>query len=75
MPEPRVSLEVEDADHDLPLGVVAGQGEGPGVGQHGSPGHADPQYTPVLSEERKPLIIRTVRRGGDVVTCWVVYST
>ena len=52
VPEPRVSLEVQDTDHDLALGVVAGEGEGPGVGQHGGPGHADPQYTPVLRRRK-----------------------
>ena len=52
VPESRISLEVEDADHDLALGVVAGEGEGPGVSQHGRPGDADSQYTPVLSREK-----------------------
>ena len=51
VPEPDIPLEVEHADHDLSLGVVAGEGEGPGVGQHGRPGDADSQYTPVLSRE------------------------
>ena len=48
VPQPHVPLEVQDADHDLALGVVAGQGEGPGVGEHGGPAHTHAQHTPVL---------------------------
>ena len=48
VPEPDVPLEVEDADHDLALGVVAGECESAGVGEHGCPGDADPQHTAVL---------------------------
>ena len=48
VPQPHVPLEVQDADHDLSLGVVAGQGEGTGVGQHGGPADTDPQHTAVL---------------------------
>ena len=35
VPEADFAFKVEDAHHDLALGVVAGRGEGSGVAQHG----------------------------------------
>ena len=61
VPQSHVPLEVQDADHDLALGVVAGQGEGPGVGEHGGPAHADPQHAAVL-------LGRVLHIGGRVVS-------
>ena len=60
VPEPDIPLEVEHADHDLALGVVAGEGERPGVGEHGRPADADPQHTAVL-------LGRVLYIGGGVV--------
>ena len=47
MPEPDLALEVEHADHDFALGVVAGRGQRASVGQHGRAGHGHAQHAAV----------------------------
>ena len=48
MPEADLALEVQHAHHDLALGVVARHRQGPGVGEHGAPGHGHAEDAAVL---------------------------
>jgi hypothetical protein len=49
MPEPDLALEVDDADHDLSLGVVARHGGGAAVAQHGGACVRHSHHAPVLT--------------------------
>ena len=63
VPEAGLALEVEDADHDLALGVVASQGQSAGVREHGVACHADAQHGPILLRRVLDVSRRFVRQA------------
>ncbi len=60
MPESGIALEVQDADHDLALGVGAGGGEGARHGEHGGARDGD-------AEDGAVLLRGVLHVGGRVV--------
>jgi hypothetical protein len=60
MPQAGIALEVQDADHDLALGVGAGGGEGARHGEHGCARDGD-------AEDGAVLLRGVLHVGGRVV--------